>query len=77
VFASSRHGANEELLVLGHGFSCRMLAGLVHAWLAATQREVIKAGAKAIEVCRVTITDAGALEHKSARRPSSRLREER
>ncbi len=29
LLASSRHGANEELLVLGHGFSCRMLAGLV------------------------------------------------
>jgi hypothetical protein len=35
-----------------------MPAGLVRAGLAATQREIIKAGAKTIEVC-VRITDAG------------------
>jgi len=29
LLASSRHGANEALLVLSHGFSRRMLAGLV------------------------------------------------
>ena len=59
LFAGSPHGANEELLVLGHGFTHRMLAGLVRAGLAATRHEVIKVGAKAIEVCRVRITAAG------------------
>ena len=51
LLASGRHGANEELLVLGRGFS-RMLAGLVRAGLAAAEREVVKAGGKTIEVVR-------------------------
>jgi len=59
LLASSRHGANEELLVLGHGFSCRMLAGLVRRKLAAAEREVVKAGGKTIEVVRVRMTEAG------------------
>src|SRR5260370_25893464 len=57
---ASRHGANEELFVLGPGFSRRMLASLVRAGLAATRCEVIKAGAKTIEVAlRFRITAAG------------------
>ena len=40
-------------------FTHWMLAGLVRAGLAATRHEVIKVGAKAIEVCRVRITAAG------------------
>ncbi len=42
LLAGSRHGASEELLILGHGFSCRMLAGLVRAGFAAAEREVVK-----------------------------------
>jgi hypothetical protein len=33
--ASSRHGGSEELLGLGHGFSCRLLAGRERDGLAA------------------------------------------
>jgi hypothetical protein len=36
-----------------------MLSGLVSARLATTQRQVIKAGASAIEVNQIMITDAG------------------
>jgi hypothetical protein len=57
LLASSRHGANEELL--GYGFSRRMLAGLVQSGLAAAEREVVKAGSKAIEVSRIRIAKAG------------------
>jgi hypothetical protein len=68
-----------EALMLAHGFTEQMLVRLLLAGLVAIQHEVIKAGAKPINVRRVTITDAGrrALEHKSARRPSPRLREVR
>ncbi len=59
LLASRRHGVNEELLVLGHSFSRRMLAGLVRRGLAAAEREVVKAGGKTIEVTRIRITKAG------------------
>jgi len=38
MLASGPRGANEELLVLGHGFTRRTLAGLVIAGLAAARR---------------------------------------
>jgi hypothetical protein len=57
--ASSRQDANEELLIHGHGLSRRMLARLDRRGLAATEREVVKAGGKAIEVVRATITKVG------------------
>jgi hypothetical protein len=50
LLASSRHGGSEELLVLGHGFSRQLLAGLVRRGLAAAEREVAMAGGTAIEV---------------------------
>jgi hypothetical protein len=53
------HRCALELLVLGHGPSRRMLAGLVRRGLAAAKHEVMKAGGKAIEVVRVRITAAG------------------
>jgi hypothetical protein len=59
LLAKSRHGANEELLVRGHGFKRPMLVGLVRSGLAAAEREVMKAGGKAIEVVRLRITAAG------------------
>jgi hypothetical protein len=58
LLASSRHGVNEELL-RGHGFSRGVLSSLVRRRLAVTQREVVMAGGKAIEVMRVRITAAG------------------
>jgi hypothetical protein len=57
LLASSPDGVNEELLVLDHGFTRRMLTGLVRTGLA--EREVVKAGAKPIEVVRVRITAVG------------------
>ena len=59
LLARSRHGVNEELLVHSHGFRRPTIVGLVSAGLAATEREVVKAGAKTIEVVRVRITEAG------------------
>jgi hypothetical protein len=59
LLARSRHGANEELLVHGHGFRRPTIAGLVRTGLAAAEREVVTADGKAIEVVRVMITDAG------------------
>src|SRR6266446_2561034 len=58
LLASSRHGANEELLVLGHGFSRRLLVGVVRRRLTAAEREVVKAGGKAIEVSLIRIAKA-------------------
>jgi len=45
--------------VYGHGFSRRMLAGLVRAELVAAHRRVIMAGDTAIEVGKIMITAAG------------------
>jgi hypothetical protein len=59
LLASSPHGTTEELLVYGHGFSRRMMAGLVRAGLATVQRRVIMAGDTPIEIGKVIITAAG------------------
>jgi len=59
LLASNRHGVNEEMLVHGHGFSRRMLAVLVRVGLAASERAVMMAGNKPVEVIRVRIADAG------------------
>jgi hypothetical protein len=50
--------AATELLGLGHGFSRRLVAGLVRRGLAAAEREIVKAGGKPIEVVRVRIREA-------------------
>jgi hypothetical protein len=59
LLASSRHGVNEELLVRGHGLSRGVLSSLTRRRLAATEREVMISGGKAIEVVRLRITAAG------------------
>jgi hypothetical protein len=59
LLASSPHGATEELLAYGHGFSQRMLVGLVRAELAVVRRRVIMAGDTPVEVGKVMITAAG------------------
>jgi hypothetical protein len=59
LLASSPHGATEALLVRAHGFDCDMVAGLVRARLATAEREIMKAGAKPVEVVRLRITAAG------------------
>ncbi len=59
LLASNPHGATEELLAYGHGFTRRMLARLVRAGLATVQRRVIVAGDTPVEVGKVMITAAG------------------
>jgi hypothetical protein len=59
LLAGSPHGATEELLIYGHGFSRRMLAGLLTAGLTTVQRRVIMAGDTPVEVGKVMITAAG------------------
>jgi hypothetical protein len=59
LLAGSPHGATEEMLIHGHGFSRRMLAGLVRAGLATVQRRVIMAGDTPVEVGKVRITAEG------------------
>ena len=48
-----------EALMLAHGFTLRMLAGLVRVGLAREQRGVFGAGGKTIKIVRVEITAAG------------------
>ncbi|HKD27838.1 MAG TPA: hypothetical protein VKC66_18275 [Xanthobacteraceae bacterium] len=59
MLASQRHGINEELLILGYGFSRRMPVGLIHRVLAAAKPKVMQAGGETIEVSRIGITKAG------------------
>jgi hypothetical protein len=59
LLAGSPHGVTEELLMYGHGFSWRMLAGLVRAQLATVQRRVIMAGDTPVEIGKAMITAAG------------------
>ena len=59
LLASSPHGLTVKLL-LTHGFTRRMLTGLVHNGLATAQPESMKgADGETIEVVRVRITEAG------------------
>jgi len=59
LLTSSPHGTTEELLVFSHGFSRRMLAGLIRAELATVRRRVIVAGVTPVEVGKVMITASG------------------
>jgi hypothetical protein len=58
LLAGDRHGINEELLVHGHGFSRRMLAGLVRG-LGAERVQMMMAGDRAVAVVRIRITAEG------------------
>jgi hypothetical protein len=59
LLAISPHGANEDLLVSGHGISIGVLASLARRGLATAEHDVMMAGGKAMEVVRVKITEAG------------------
>jgi hypothetical protein len=59
LLAGSPRGANEEVLILSHGFKLQMLSGLVHAKLAKRYRVTVKAGARTTGVSYMTITAAG------------------
>jgi hypothetical protein len=59
LLASSPHGLTVKLL-LTHGFTRRMLTGLVHNGLATAQPErTMGTDGKPIEVVRIKITEAG------------------
>jgi hypothetical protein len=59
ILANSPDGANEALLVYGHGFKRQTLAGLVRAGFATVERDVDKTGDKTREVAKMRITQAG------------------
>jgi hypothetical protein len=58
ILTGSLHGVTESVM-LAHGFTVRLLTGLVRAGLAVAAPESVKAGGKTLSVVRVTITDAG------------------
>jgi len=58
LLASCPFGATEAIM-LAHGFTRRMLAGLSRAGLATAPGKTVKAGDNAIAVGRVRITAAG------------------
>jgi hypothetical protein len=66
LLASSRFGVNEEQLVHGHVFSRRVVAALVRAGFAVTERQAM--AGRAIEVVRVRITATGRSALKRERR---------
>jgi hypothetical protein len=59
LLASNPHGATEALFVRAHGFDSDIVGSLVRAGLATAEREIMKAGAKPVEVVRLQITAAG------------------
>jgi hypothetical protein len=58
LLASDEHGTTEALMI-AHGFTGKMLAGLVLAGLATVTTDTMRAGAKPIKVDRYHITDDG------------------
>jgi hypothetical protein len=58
LLASSPFGATEAIM-LAHGFTRRIVAGLVRAGLATARGKTVKVGDNTIAVGRVRITDAG------------------
>jgi hypothetical protein len=58
LVASNPHGATEAFMY-AHGFSLRMLIGVVRRRVATVQKERVNAGAKPVKVIRIRITDAG------------------
>jgi hypothetical protein len=59
LLASDRRDASEEALVFVQRFDRDTIAGLIRIGLATTQRVILKAGDKMVEVVRITITTAG------------------
>ena len=58
LLASSQSGITEVLL-FAHGVTPHMLGRLLRSGLATIQRETIKSSDQAIDIGRITITDAG------------------
>jgi hypothetical protein len=58
LLAGDPHGATEEML-MARGFTSAMLASLIVNGLATARHEMVRAGARTVDVVRVQITDAG------------------
>jgi hypothetical protein len=59
LLASDRRDASKEALVFLQHFDRDTIAGLVRTGFATTQRVILKAGDKVVEIVRITITKAG------------------
>jgi hypothetical protein len=59
ILANSPDGADQALLVYGHGFKRQTLAGLVRAGFATVERDADKTGDQTREVTKMRITQAG------------------
>jgi hypothetical protein len=59
LLADKPRGTTEDVLVLGHGFSCDVLAMLVRTGLATVVTETLGAHGSALKIQRMRITDAG------------------
>jgi hypothetical protein len=61
LLASDRGDASKEAVFVQH-LDRDTIAGLIRTGLATTQRVILKAGDKVVEVVRITITKAGRQE---------------
>jgi hypothetical protein len=59
LLADAPDGHTEVIMVMAHGFSPALIAGLIKAELVSAHRE--RAGRQKIEVVRLRITDKGRL----------------
>ncbi len=59
LLASDRRDASKEALVFVQQFDRDTIATLIRIGLATTQRVILKAGDKVVEVGRITITKVG------------------
>jgi hypothetical protein len=60
MLAGSPRGVTESVM-LAHGFTVGLLAGLVRDGLATAASDIVLAGKRKVQVTRVRITDAGRL----------------
>jgi hypothetical protein len=58
ILAGSPHGCTEDIL-RAHGFTVRVLAGIVRVGFAVAKPEIVKAGGRTLSMLRLTITDIG------------------
>jgi hypothetical protein len=71
MLADLSEGSNEALL-LAHGFTPSVIAGLVDTGLATSTTEPILAGGRPVEVTRISITYRGRVALERRAKPSER-----
>ena len=71
MLADLPEGSTEALL-LAHGFTSAMIAGLVHTELATSTTEPILAGGRPVEVTRISITYRGRVALERRAKPPER-----